>query len=122
MLRFFLDANVARSVGEVLEEAGHFVIYGTQALPEKTPDQMVCAASLANDCILVAHDKDMKAMSQLDKFKKLNFLLLYCNEVIASKRVAHLMTLIEHEGAACAQLQARRFFLEIHAHAFRSHR
>lgn len=122
MLRFFLDANVARSVGETLEESGHFVIYGNQALPEKTQDQMVCTAALANNCILVAHDKDMKAMSQLDKFKKLNMLLLYCNEVIASKRVAHLMTLIEHEGNACEELKARRFFLEIHTHAFRSHR
>lgn len=122
MLRFFLDANVSQSVGTELEKAGHVVIYGTEALPEKTPDPMVCAAAKANNCILVAHDKDMKAMSNQDRFKKLGFLLLYCNEVLASKRIKHLMTTIEHEGEECEKLQARRFFLEIHRHTFRAHR
>lgn len=122
MLRFFLDANIARSVGKILEDAGHVVIYGTEALPERTPDTMVCAAAKANNCILVAHDKDMKAMSQQDRFAKLDFLMLYCNEVLASKRVKHLMSTIIHESEECKKLQARRFFLEIHAHTFRAHR
>lgn len=122
MLRFFLDAGVARSVGKEFEAAGHTVIYGTEALPEKTPDPMVCAAAKANNCILVAHDKDMKSMSQQDRFANLDFLMLYCNEVLASKRVKHLMPTIIHEGQECNKLVARRFFLEIHPHTFRAHR
>lgn len=106
----------------MLESAGHFVIYGTEAVPEKTPDTMVCKASIINECILVAHDKDMKAMSKQDRFSNLDFLLLYCDEVIASKRVDHLMSMIEHEGRICSKKKARRLFLEIQNHAFRSHR
>lgn len=122
MGRFFIDANVARSVGQALADAQHDVIYTTQALPEGSPDTVVCSAALANDCILVAHDRDMKAMSQQPRFERLGFLMLYCNEVMAAKRVQHLQSLIDHELAACDQKPARRFFVEIHNHAIRIHR
>lgn len=121
-VRLFLDANVARSVGTAFEEAGHFVIYTTEVLPEKTPDTVVCQTAKANNCIVVAHDKDMKAMSRKDRFSKLGFILLYCNEAMAAKRVTHLMPTLTHEAAECANKKARRMFFEIHAHSFRSHR
>lgn len=122
MLRVFLDANVAMAVGKAFEDAGHFVIHATQALPEKSPDTMVCQTAKANKCIMVAHDKDMKAMSQKDRFADLDFILLCCNEALASKRVTHLMPTICHEAGQCGKKKARRMFFEIHQHAFRGHR
>ncbi len=122
MLRLFLDANVAMAVGKAFENAGHFVIHATEALPEASPDTMVCQTAKANDCIVVAHDKDMKSMSQKDRFSDLDFILLYCNEVMASKRVTHLMPTIHHEAKQCRLKKARRMFFEIHNHAFRGHR
>lgn len=122
MGRFFIDASVARSVGQSLLDAGHHVVFTTQSLPEGSPDPVVCNAALANNCILVAHDRDMKAISQQPRFERLGFLMLYCNEVMAAKRVKHLLSLIEHEMAACEEKPARRFFVEIHNHTIRIHR
>ncbi|NKM31476.1 DUF5615 family PIN-like protein [Rhizobium laguerreae] len=63
-MRFFLDASVPDSVGQVLSAAGHEVIYHREALEEGVKDPVVCQTASANDAILVAVDKDMKQLTR----------------------------------------------------------
>lgn len=128
-LRVLLDAGVPDSVGLVLEERGHVVIYHRDVLPEKTPDSVVAATALANHAILVAIDRDMKQMSQRygmtargDRFARLSLIRLCCDEVLASKRLKHAMSFVEHEWAVSKEKTARRMWVEIGAHFLRSNR
>jgi predicted nuclease of predicted toxin-antitoxin system len=127
--RTFLDASVPDSVGEVLGQRGHVVIYHRDVLPEKTPDPVVAAAALANDAILVAIDHDMKQLAQRygmtprgDRFARLSLIRLCCDEVLASKRLSHAMTFVEHEWAVSEEKAARRMWVDIGAHFLRSNR
>src|SRR5215469_4107319 len=120
--RVLLDAGVPDSVGKVLAERGHEVVYHRQVLPERTLDQVVAATALANNAILVAIDHDMREMSQRygvtprgDRFARLSIIRLLCNEVLASKRVSHVLTLIEHEWAISQEMTARRMWIDLAA-------
>jgi len=57
--RVLLDASAPDSVGAVFSKRGHTVILHREVLVEATPDEVVCAAALVNDAILVALDNDM---------------------------------------------------------------
>lgn len=128
-IRVFLDAGVPDSVGRVFSEFGHIVIYHRDALPEKTPDEAVCATALANDAILVAIDGDMKQLAKRygvtpkgNRFDSLNIIRLACNEVLASKRLKQSMTLILHEWQFCLEKPARRLWVDVMPHQIRTHR
>lgn len=128
-LRAFLDAGVPDSVGGVWSKHGHEVIYYRDLLPEKVPDEVVCATALANEAILLAMDGDMKqfpkrfGISQSStRFDKLNLIRLCCNEVLASKRLAQAMSLIEHEWMFSGAKQSRRLWVEIGPHQLRTNR
>jgi len=93
-IRALLDAGVPDSVGAVLEEHGHMVIYHRNVLPEKTPDVVVAATALENEAVLVAIDNDMKQLAQRygmtargDKFARLSIIRLCCNETMAAQRL-----------------------------------
>lgn len=62
-LRFFLDNCVPGSVGQVLMESGHHVIYQRDVIARDSKDQLVALASVENDAILVTFDKDYKAIA-----------------------------------------------------------
>jgi hypothetical protein len=79
---------------------------------------VVCAASLANDAILVACDNDMRTVAKKygysnERFKRLSIIKLSCPEPMAAKRLAFVMTLIEHEWLVSEEKVARRMFIEI---------
>jgi predicted nuclease of predicted toxin-antitoxin system len=127
--RVLLDAGVPDSVGAVLEERGHIVIYHRNVLPEKTPDLVVAATALANDAVLVAIDNDMKQLAQRygmtargDKFARLSIIRLCCNETLAAQRLRHAMTFVEHEWAIAEEKAARRMWVEIRQHDLRTYR
>jgi predicted nuclease of predicted toxin-antitoxin system len=127
--RAFLDAGVPDSVGRVFSEFGHTVIYHRNVLPDKTPDEAVCATALANEAILVAIDGDMKQMAKRygvtpkgDRFDNLNIIRLACNEVLASKRLKHSISLILHEWAFCLEKPPRRLWVDVLPHQIRTHR
>jgi predicted nuclease of predicted toxin-antitoxin system len=127
--RVFLDAGVPDSVGIALANRGHEVIRHRDVLPEKTPDPVVAATALANDAVLVAIDHDMTQLAQrygvkspTDRFARLNLILICCNEVLASKRLEHAISLIEHEWELSQQKASRRMWIEIGPHYIRTNR
>jgi hypothetical protein len=128
-LRVFLDAGVPDSVGETLKQRGHFVILYRQALPEKIDDDVVCAAALANDAILLAIDPDMKRFPKRygishgsARYQNLSLIWIGCNEVLAAKRLEQAMSLIEHEWNLSDEKAARRLWIEIGPHNIRTNR
>lgn len=126
-LKLFLDEGVTASAGRVLEEAGHTVIYLKDAIPTGSSDPLVCAASEANDAILVAHDGDMRKLAQRRgvgqrRFRSLSLIKLSCRESRAPARLLDAMSLIEHEWKVSDGKQDRRIFLVIGDDAMRTHR
>jgi predicted nuclease of predicted toxin-antitoxin system len=59
-----LDEGAPDSVGRVFAQRGHTVIYHREVLPQGAPDEVVCAAALTNDAILIAVDGDMKRLAK----------------------------------------------------------
>ena len=118
VLKVFLDEGVPLSVGARFAEAGHEVIYYSDAAQPGSPDLLVCAISEANDAILIAFDGDMKALAQRRgighrRFKRLSLIRLSCRETRAAERVKSAMSLIEHEWTYSAGRSDRRIFIEI---------
>lgn len=118
------------SVGKVLEKFEHQVIYYSSALPERTPDDVVCITAMANDAILVAIDADMKQIAKKygvkpngdTKFDRLSIIRLACDEVLAAKRLEQALPLIELEWKHCLQKAARRMWIDVAAHFIRTNR
>lgn len=126
-LRFFLDEGVPDSVGRYLSRAGHAVIYLRDAIPTGSADQLVCAASEANEAILVAMDGDMKKIAQRhgvgqSRFRRLNLIRLACRESRAATRLEEAMSLVEHEWSVGHGGRLRRIFIEILDSAIRTNR
>jgi hypothetical protein len=57
-----------------------------------------------------------------DRFATLNVIRLCCNEVLASKRLAQAMTLIENEWSFAEGKTARRLWIDVAAHFIRTNR
>lgn len=128
-LRVFLDAGAPESVGHVFAQRGHTVIYHREILPERSPDDIVCAAALANDAILIAVDGDMKRLAKRygstptsARFARLNLIRIGCNGALTAQRVDQAMSLIEHEWAFSEAKTARRLWIDIGPHLIRTHR
>lgn len=129
-LRFFLDAGVPDSVGLSLTRLGHVVILHREALPERTPDDVVCRTAIANEAILVAIDHDMRRlvrgygakMADTLRFENLNLIAIGCSEVLAAKRITQALALIEHEWAFTSAKRSRRLWIEIGPHHIRTNR
>lgn len=118
VLKVFLDEGVPDSVGHIFAEAGHQVIFLRDAIAPGAPDQLVCAASEANEAILVALDGDMRAIAQRRgigqrRFRRLSLIKLSCRETKAAERVRSAMSLIEHEWLVAMEAVDRRLFIEI---------
>lgn len=80
--------------------------------------QLVCAAAEANDAILVAIDRDMRAIAKRhgvgqNRFRLLSLIKLSCRETRAPERVERAMSLIEHEWKYSAGTSGRRLHIEI---------
>lgn len=126
-LRFLLDEGAPRSVGRLLEEHGHEVIYFAEALTPGSPDVLVAKAAEANEAILVAVDGDMKELAKRagiggGRFRQLSLLKFSCREPMAAKRLAQALSLVEHEWAVSEEKAARRLFVEISDGFIKTHR
>lgn len=127
VLRFFLDEGVPDSVGETLRAAGHSVILLRESVAPGSPDPLVCAASEANDAILVALDGDMRALAQRAgvgrrRFRRLSLIKLSCPAPKASDRIKAALSLIEHEWNYNSGTSDRRIFVEVGADVIRTWR
>lgn len=128
-LRTLLDAGVPDSVGHVLAEGGHEVIFYRDVLPERTPDPVVARTAIANGAILVAIDNDMRHIAkrygvaaQKGPFAQLNLIHICCDEVMASKRLKQAMTFIELEWNVSNEHAARRMWVDIGPHFLKTNR
>ena len=127
-LKFYIDENVPRSVGERLASAGYTVILAKEATGEGAADPVVCAAAEANQCVLVSFDKDMRRAAHRSglggkaRFSMLSLIKFYCFEPDAARRVAEALSLITHEWDYAIGAERRRIFIEIGSTYIRTHR
>ena len=94
-----LDEGAPRQTGRPFEQRGHRVIYHEEVLAPGTDDKVVCATAIFNDAALVAVDRDFKRMAKRfgtptggPRYERLSLIFLNCKEVLAPKRLEHLMT------------------------------
>ena len=126
-LRFFLDNCVPDSVGQVLIDSGHLVIYQRDVIARDSKDQLVALASVENDAILVTFDKDYKAIAsrfqvshrQLRRLSRVDFT---CSEPLAAKRIKLGLGFIEAEWRLALKAKDRRMFIGIGTTSFRTTR
>jgi predicted nuclease of predicted toxin-antitoxin system len=124
-----LDEGVPVSVGQILQEAGHEVIFfNSSGLSPGSPDAVVCAAADASNAILVALDGDMKRLARGmgvsgGRFKALSLLKLECFEPDAAARVKLALSLVEHEWKVSPVIEGkRRIYIVIGDGVIRTHR
>jgi predicted nuclease of predicted toxin-antitoxin system len=129
VLRFALDEGVPNSVGRVLSDGRHKVIYLNQGalLPRGSPDEQVSAFSILNKLILVATDGDMRRIATghgvgPSAYSRLNLLKLTCPEPMAAQRVEEALSLIEHEWHVNSGAAGRQLFIEILISVIRTNR
>lgn len=108
---------------------GHAVIHHRDVLAPGSKDKLVAKTAVLNDATLIAVDRDFREMTKRFgnpandlRFEGLNLILISCNVALASKRVDHFMSYIEHEWRVCCQKAARVMCIEISTHYVRSFR
>lgn len=128
-LKVFLDEGVPASVAQVFVDSGYGAIRHQEALSPGVADDVVCAAAMANDAVLVAQDADMKQLAKQygltptsDRFSRLSVIRICCNEVGAASRVKQAISFIEHEWEFATKKAARRMWVDIGQHFLKSHR
>jgi predicted nuclease of predicted toxin-antitoxin system len=127
VFKLALDEGVPDSVGAVLKQAGHKVIFLNRTLLSGSKDHLVCQFALINGAILVATDGDMKRIAGgygvgASRYRKLNLLKISCRETRASDRVRAALALIEHEWHQSSGSDGRRIFIEILDSVIRTNR
>ena len=116
------------SVGNVLAQAGHDVVFfNSSGLTKSTPDPVVCAAAEASDAVLVAADKDMKTLARghgitKARFKTLGLIRFECPKPMASTRTADAVSLIEHEWDKVKEGRCDRLYIVLGEGMIRTHR
>lgn len=115
------------AVARVFETRGHEVVPFGDVLQRGSPDVVVCRAAEANDAVLIAFDKDMKAIARRlgitgERFKRLNLIHFQCPEPQAARRLTEAMSFVEHEWAWGEGKGARRIHLSIGAQVLRTYR
>jgi predicted nuclease of predicted toxin-antitoxin system len=123
-MRFFLDNCVPDSVGRLLLERGHEVIFQRDAIAPDAADKLVAFASAENDAILISFDKDFKAIASRfhvshPRLKRLSRIQFRCSEPKAAARLEAGLSLIEAEWGLC-QAADGRMFIEILDNAFKT--
>jgi predicted nuclease of predicted toxin-antitoxin system len=101
-LRLLLDEGVPIAVASAFTACGHEIVPFEDVLKRGSLDTLVCHAAEANDAILVAFDKDMKALARRlgiggNRFKRVNLIHLECPESTAASRLQEAMSFIGHE-------------------------
>jgi predicted nuclease of predicted toxin-antitoxin system len=122
-----LDEGVPAAVAQVFQSHGHEVIPFEDVLKRGAEDTLVCRAAEANEAILVAFDRDMKAIAGRlgitgNRFRRLNLIHFQCPEPMAARRLEEAMSFVEHEWRVSEGKAARRLHLSIGTSILRSHR
>ncbi|MCP4304259.1 MAG: hypothetical protein GY788_05125 [bacterium] len=117
-LRFFLDNCVPDSVGRVLADAGHEVIYQREVIARDSPDTLVALTSAENDAILVTFDKDFRAVASRfrvsnRRLRKLSRIDFTCPEPQAAERMKVALSFIEAEWRIAKGVKDGRLFIGI---------
>jgi hypothetical protein len=118
-MRFLLDENVPRAVGDALRELGHDVRLSTDLVAVGSPDQVVATAAVQDDRILVSHDRDMRRIDRIeargarDRYRNLNRLLLSCEEPRAAERVRAFMSVVQADFDYLPDGSHERMFFDI---------
>ena len=122
-LTFMLDEGVTIDVGRRLVESGHDVIFFSDVLPTKSPDQVVCATAMENNAILIAHDSDMEKLllkkGENHQYRLLNLLRVRCKETKVVDRVMCALRLIVREWCDERYPRGRQIRAEIRADSIR---
>ena len=126
-LRVLLDEGVPTEVGRTFEAHGHEVVPFEKTLKRGSHDTLVCRAAEANDAVLVAFDKDLKAIARRlgvgrERFKRLSLIHFQCPEPMAANRLEEAMSFVEHEWLVSSTKTARRLHVSISNHVLRSYR
>jgi len=106
-------------VGKQFESAGHEAVYFKDAISTGSPDELVAAAAIANGCILIACDNDMKSFAKKigvsnSRYRNLSLISIRVkSKVSAAKRIEQAMKLIELEWNFSSAKKARRLHIEI---------
>ena len=117
-IKFFLDNNVADSVGVLLRDMGHEVILLREKLAPDSPDPVVATVSELFEAILVSHDGDFDILAARTgigkrRFKRLSRVRLRCSEPQAASRIKLSLSLIEHEWKLAQASADKRMIIEI---------
>lgn len=114
-----MDEGVPVGVGHEFATAGHEVVYFKDAVKTGSPDELVATAAMANECILVACDKDMKSFAKKvgvsnSKFRNLDLISIQVkSKANAAHRIRAAMNIIELEWSIADQKRARRLHIQI---------
>ena len=125
--RVLLDENVPKTVGDVFASAGHKVIWHKDVLRPGAVDDLVAAAAMIEDAILVSIDRDMKQRTGhygriAQAFAKLHLISIGCPEPHAAARIREAMTFLSCEWCYQLAKPSRRMFVQVRAHELRTYR
>ena len=116
---FYLDENVPARVQQVLEAAGHTVVWTRDITNEGAPDDVVATIAEQAHATLVSHDKDFKKIApripngQRARFRRLSMVRLLCTKPRAAERIAVVLPYIEFDFTQRQALPDRRSIIEV---------
>ena len=102
-IQFFTDQNVPDSVGKAIVSAGHLVTKLRDCMAINTVDPIIAMACAQGGHVLVSHDNDFKSIAKRLQVtqnvyaQRLHRIDLRCFEPNGARRIAEVMSLIEHE-------------------------
>lgn len=102
VIPFFMDNNVAESVGKALETKKHDVVRLRKCMAQDSSDPVVAIACVESQRVLITHDKDFKTISKRlaltkRKCRNLHRVALHCKEPNAAGRMQEALSVIEAE-------------------------
>ena len=117
-MRFLIDENVPRSVGDFLAARGHDVVFSDERLGKGADDEVVALTGDILEAIVVTFDKDLKRLasrwnvsqSHLHRLGRISFT---CREPEARPRIEELIDWIEFEYQQVQHRRDRRLIMQI---------
>lgn len=102
VIPFFMDNNVAESVGKTLEAEKHDVVRLRDCMAPDSSDPVVAIACVESARVLITHDKDFRAISKRlaltkRKCRQLHRVALHCSEPKAAGRMKEALSVIQAE-------------------------
>jgi predicted nuclease of predicted toxin-antitoxin system len=96
---FFMDNNVAESVGKLLEGEKHNVVRLRDCMAPDSADPVVAIACVESARVLITHDRDFKTISKRltltkRKCRQLHRVALHCSEPHAARRMKDALSVI----------------------------